>query len=348
MTRGIWVFLEHEGGKLESVSLELLGKGRELADAAGEPLVGLILGASTAPLAAEAARYNVDEIITIEHPLLEPYTTDPCVQAVHRALAQQQPNILLLGATPNGRDLAGRLAVRVRTGLTADCTALEIKREENGAILLCEVTGFGGGIAAIIACKTRRPQMATVRPGVFPPPQAGESRKDTRITKIEISVHPETVRTKVLERKLESQGDLTRAKRLVVGGAGVHGKFELIEQLAQAIGAEVGATRVAVDHGWISKEAMVGQTGYVTRPKIAIACGVSGALQFMVGIQNAEIVVAINNDPEAPIFEQADYCITEDLFQILPSLIEELSGAPAGKTESVNCESNADRTCTAP
>jgi electron transfer flavoprotein alpha subunit len=336
MTRGIWVFLEHEGGKLESVSLELLGKGRELADLAGEPLIGLILGANTAALAAEAARYGVDEIVTIDHPLLDPYTTDPSVQAVHRAIMQGQPNILLLGATPNGRDLAGRLAVRVRTGLTADCTALEIKKEENGSILLCEVTGFGGGIAAIIACKTRRPQMATVRPGVFPPLQPAAPRPNVRVTKIEISVHPETVRTKVLERKLESQGDLTRAKRLVIGGAGVHGKFELIEKLAQAIGGEVGATRVAVDHGWITKEAMIGQTGYVTRPKIAIACGVSGALQFMVGIQNAETVVAINNDPEAPIFEQADYCITEDLFQILPALIEEMSGTPVEKAEIVN------------
>jgi electron transfer flavoprotein alpha subunit len=335
MTRGIWVFLEHEGGKLESVSLELLGRGRELADAAGEPLIGLILGANTAPLAAEAARYGVDEIVTVEHPGLDPYTTDACVQAVHRAIIQGQPNIFLLGATPNGRDLAGRLAVRVRTGLTADCTALEIQREESGAILLCEVTGFGGGIAAIIACKTRRPQMATVRPGVFPPPQPAEPRPETRFTKVEISLHPETIRTKVLERKLEAQGDLTRAKRLVIGGAGLRGQFELIEQLAQVIGAEVGATRVAVDHGWVTKEAMVGQTGYVTRPKIAIACGVSGALQFMVGIQNAETVVAINNDPEAPIFEQADYCIAEDLFQILPALIEELSGKPVEKAESL-------------
>jgi electron transfer flavoprotein alpha subunit len=327
MRRGIWVYLEHEGGKLESVSLELLGKARELADAAGEPLSGLLLGANTAPLAAEAARYNIDEVVSVEHPLLEPYTTDACLQASHRAITQGNPNILLLGATPNGRDLAGRLAVRLRTGLTADSTGLEIQLgDKDGAILLCcEVTGFGGGIAAIIACKTRRPQMATVRPGVFLPPQPGEPRANTRFTKIDISIHPETIRTKIIERKLESQGDLTRAKRLVIGGAGVRGQFALLEKLAHAIGAEIGATRVAVDHGWITKEAMIGQTGYATRPKIAVACGVSGALQFMVGIQDAEIVIAINNDPEAPIFEQADYCIAEDLFQILPPLIEEVN-----------------------
>jgi electron transfer flavoprotein alpha subunit len=326
MRRGIWVYLEHEGGRLESVSLELLGKARVLADVAGEPLTGLILGAGTPALAAEAARYNVDEIITIDHPLLEPYTTDACLQAAHRAITQGEPNILLLGATPNGRDLAGRLAVRLRTGLTADSTAMEIQPGDTGAILLCcEVTGFGGGIAAIIACKTRRPQMATVRPGVFPPPQPGEPRPNLRITKIPVSIHPETVRTRIIERKLESQGDLTRAKRLVIGGAGVRGQFALLEKLAQAIGAEIGATRVAVDHGWITKEAMIGQTGYVTRPKVALACGVSGALQFMVGIQDAETVIAINSDPEAPIFEQADYCITEDLFQILPPLIEEVN-----------------------
>jgi electron transfer flavoprotein alpha subunit len=325
MTSGICVYLEHESGKLESVSLELLGQARALADASGERLTGLILGANTAPLAAEAARYNLDEILCVEHPALEPYTTDASTQAAHRALMKYTPNILLLGATPNGRDLAGRLAVRLRTGLTADCTGLEIQSTDQGSILLCEVTGFGGGISATITCKTRRPQMATVRPGVFLPPQAGAPGPKTCSTRLEISIHPESLRTQVLERHFHLAGDLTRAKRLVIGGRGVQGEFELLEKLARALDAEIGATRVAVDHGWISKEAMIGQTGYVTRPRLAVACGVSGALQFMVGIQNAEVVVAINNDPEAPIFEQADLCITEDLFQILPSLIEEVT-----------------------
>ena len=275
-------------------------------------------------LAGEASRYGLDEVWVVDHPLLGRYTTDAYVQAVHGAIARGKPDIFLLGATPNGRDLAGRLAVRLRTGLTADCTHLDVQASENGPLLLSEVTGFGGGIAAIIACKVRRPQMATVRPGVFPIPPRGAPSAEKTLRRLDVPLDPQNVRTRVLERKKEEGVDLTQSKRLVVGGRGVRGDFKLLGRLAQTIGAELGATRVAVDEGWISKERMVGQTGTVTRPKLAIACGVSGALQFMVGIQNAEVIVAINSDPESSIFEQADYCVQGDLFQVLPPLIEEM------------------------
>lgn len=328
MARGIWVYLEHEGPTLERVSLELVGRGRALADSCGESLVGLVLGNRNEALAGEAARHGLDEVVSVEHPLLESYTTDSYVRAAHGAVSEGQPNIFLVGATPDGRDLAGRLAVRLRTGLTADCTGLEIQSSPDGALLLSEVTGFGGGIAAMIACKERRPQMATVRPGIFPVPEkngAAASAARGKIRDIAFSISREDIRTRVLERNRSSGTDITQSKYLVVGGRGVRGDFGLLEKLAKTLGAEIGATRVAVDEGWISKERMVGQTGYATRPRVAIACGVSGALQFMVGIQNAEVIVAINTDPEAPIFEQADYCIQEDLFRVLPLLIGELS-----------------------
>ena len=221
MARGVWVYLEQEDGSLESVSLELAGRGRSLAQASGEPLIGLLVGEGMMDLAGEASRYGLDEVWVVDHPLLGRYTTDAYVQAVHGAIARGKPDIFLLGATPNGRDLAGRLAVRLRTGLTADCTHLDVQASENGPLLLSEVTGFGGGIAAIIACKVRRPQMATVRPGVFPIPPRGAPSAEKTLRRLDVPLDPQNVRTRVLERKKEEGVDLTQDKHLVVGGRGV-------------------------------------------------------------------------------------------------------------------------------
>ena len=318
---GLWVYLEHEEGRLEGVSLELLGQGRRLADQAGQRLTALLLGDKVGPLADEAIGYGADAVLLAEHPLLEPYTTDPCTSVVASLVLERKPDIFLLGATANGRDLAGRLAVRLRTGLTADCTGLEM--DKDSGLLLAEVTGFGHGILATIQCPRHRPQIATVRPGVFPRPAADAARQG-HTERVPVELSEEDHRVQVLRRSLGRGVDISQAERLVVGGRGAQGDFALLRRLARLLKADIGATRVAVDSGWAGHDRMIGQTGSFTRPKLAIVCGVSGAMQFTVGIQDAQTIVAINSDPDAPIFDMADYCIADDLFQVLPPFIEAL------------------------
>jgi electron transfer flavoprotein alpha subunit len=317
---GLWVFLEHQDGILEPVSLELLGKARQLADESGQTVTAILLGYEIAPLAVPAIAHGADEVLLAEDHILRDYTTDPYTKVMTEFILDHKPDSLLLGATVNGRDLAGRLAVRLRTGLTADCTDLALDKDD---LLVGEVTGFGSGILAGILCPRHRPQMATVRPGVFPPAPPDESRKG-RIQRATVSLSENDMPVHVLKRSTTRGVDITAAERLVVGGRGVNGDFAMLQRLAGLINADVGASRVAVDQGWVEHDRMIGQTGCVTRPKLAIVCGVSGAMQFTVGIQDAETVVAINSDPEAPIFESADYCIVDDVFQVLPPLIEAL------------------------
>lgn len=318
---GLWVFLEQQDGRLEGVSLELLGQGRKLAAETGEKLTALLLGQNVAPLAEEAVSFRADQVLLAEHPLLEVYTTDPYTDVVTSLVLERRPDILLLGATHNGRDLAGRLAVRLRTGLTADCTDLRMDAESG--LLHGEVTGFGHGILATIQCPLHRPQMATVRPGVFPRPAAEASRKG-EIERVKVQLADDAKKVKVLKRSAKRGVDITQAERLVIGGRGIQGDFALLRRLAKALDADIGATRVAVDQGWVQGDRMVGQTGSVARPKLAIVCGASGAMQFTVGIQDSDTIVAINSDPEAPIFEVADYCVADDVFQVLPPLLEAL------------------------
>lgn len=325
--RGIWVYLETNLGKLEGVSLELLGKARQLADQSGQELVGLLAGHDVAALAQQAVACGADRVLVADDPRLERYTTQPYTRVVADAVVQRKPSILLLGATPDGRDLAGRLAVRLKTGLTADCTGLELETESG--LLLGLTTGFGGGVTATIKCPLHRPQMATVRPGIFPLPQPALDRVGV-IERLPVDLRAEDLKVEVLERVIEQQVDLTRARVLVAGGRGVNGDFRLLAELAAELGGEVGATRVAVDLGWIGRERQIGQTGYVTRPELAVVVGASGAMQFTVGVQQAGTIVAINTDPEAPIFEDADYCVVDDFQRVLPPLLERLRAARAG------------------
>jgi len=325
---GIWVYLEHGDGKLEGVSLELLGRARELAKETGERLTGLLLGEGLEPLAEEAIAAGADHVLLAEHELLGLYTTEPFTKVVTGLIVEQHPDVLLLGATTNGRDLAGRLAVRLRTGLTADCTDLSIDRKSG--LLLGEVTGFGHGILATIECPVHRPQMATVRPGVFPRPVADPAHTG-KIERVDVSLSESDRPVRVIKQTSRRAADVTQAERLVIGGRGMEGDFALLKRLAKAVRADIGATRVAVDQGWVREDRMIGQTGSVTRPKLAIICGASGAMQFTVGIQDSETIVAINSDPEAPIFEMADYCIAEDAFQVIPALIEALHRERAGE-----------------
>jgi len=323
----IWVYLEQAQGRLESVSLELVGKARELTDGRGIPVVGVLLGDQVSGLAQEAIAAGADEVRVADHPLLRQYTTDGYAKVFTELVLEGKPDILLLGATPNGRDLAGRMAVRLRTGLTADCT--DLKLDEETGLLIGEVTGFGGGILAYIKCPDNRPQMATVRPGVFAVPEADAARQG-KVVSVPVKLAEEDIKAQVLEHVVGQGVDITRAEVLVAAGRGCRGDFTLVNELAGLLGGEVGWSRVPVDEGWASRDCMIGQTGYVTRPKLAIVCGVSGAFQFTVGIEKAETIVAINTDAEAPIFEQADYCIVDDMFNVLPSLIEAVKRARSG------------------
>lgn len=320
-TKAIWVYLEHQKGKSAGVSLELLCQGRRLADQAGWPLVGLLLGHEIRALTGEAFACGADEIWLAEHPLLEPFSVEAHALAVSNAVLQGKPSILLFGATPNGRDLAGRLAVRLRTGLNADCTDLRLDLKRG--VLISEVSGFGGGVLALLEMPNHRPQMATARPGVF---QAERSlyQHEGKIVEIPANIEPGLIRTRVVEEIIGEGVDLTKAPVLVCGGRGIEGNFAMLEELARLCDGEVGATRPPVDEGHIGRERQIGQTGVIAHPKLAFACGISGAFHFVVGIQDAETVVAINSDSEAPIFEFSDYCLIGDASKIVAALVEEL------------------------
>lgn len=317
----IWIYLEQADGVLESVSLELLCKGREMADSAGWQLAGLLLGHGVAGLVDQAFDCGADQVWLAEHSLLAHFTIDAYARVAFHAIMEGKPSVFLLGATSSGRDLAGRLAVRLRTGLSADCSGLHLDGEVG--LLVSEVSGFGGGVLALIESRVHRPQMVTVRPGVF---AIGEirSRRTGKLVRIQVDLVDEMIQTRIVEQELGAGIDLTKAPVLVAGGRGIDGDFEMLKVLAELLGGEVGATRPPVDEGYIERERQIGQTGIVCRPKVAICCGISGAFHFIVGIEKAEMVIAINSDPEAPIFEFADYCIVGDVHEIIPALIEAL------------------------
>ena len=317
----IGVFLEQASGVLEGVSLELLSRGRQLADQAGWSLTGLLLGHAVEHLAREAMAHGADEVVLAEHPLLETFTVEAFAHTAFQAIVEGKPSVFLLGATPNGRDLAGRLAVRLRTGLNADCTDLRLIPETG--VLVSEVSGFGGGVLALIEMRNHRPQLATVRPGVFRPGQADPGRQG-RVIRSPVNLTEAMIHTRVVQRTVGRMADLTKARVLVVGGRGIEGHFDMLRELADLIGGDVGATRPPVDEGHIERERQIGQTGVVCRPKVAIVCGVSGAFHFIVGVQEADVIIAINSDSEAPIFDFSDYCVVGDALHVVRDLIRVL------------------------
>jgi electron transfer flavoprotein alpha subunit len=321
-SKSIWVYLEVDRGGLTGVSKELITKGRQICDQLGWQLSGLLLGHHLQPFAAEGFAHGIDTLWLADDPRLENFTIEAYTTVAYDALMEVKPSVLLMGATPNSRDLAGRLAVRLRTGLNADCTDLYLDPETER--LVCEVSGFGGGVLAFIEMAEHRPQMATVRPGVFTPGEVDRDRVGV-IIEIEVNLDPEILTTNLVERSVGEQVDLTSVPVLVTGGRGVDGDFKMLAQLAELLGGEIGATRPPVDEGHIERERQIGQTGVVCSPKVAICCGISGAFHFVVGIEKADVVVAINSDPEALIFDYADYCIVGDVHQIVPALIEALT-----------------------
>lgn len=320
--KSIWIYLEVDEGDLSGVSVELISKGRQVCDQLGWDLVGLLLGHGVSDLAAEGFAYGLDQVWLADNEKLAHFTIEAYTQAAFEAVTTARPSVFWLGATPDGRDLAGRLAVRLRTGLNADCTGLRM--DATTERLVCEVSGFGGGVLALIEMAEHRPQMATVRPGVFDISAPDINHQGT-IVPLDVHITEDLIQTRVVERIAGEQVDLTSAAVLVAGGRGMDGDFGMLRDLADLMDGEVGATRPPVDEGHIERERQIGQTGVVTSPKIAICCGISGAFHFVVGIEKADLVVAINKDPSAPIFEHADFCIVGDVHEIVPALIAVLN-----------------------
>lgn len=325
-SKDLWVFIEtNEDGTAKNVGIELLNPGRELASAQGGELCALIIGQNTQAAVEDANTHGADKIYVIEGEEYLQYSTDAYTNAVIYALEQYGPTALLFGATPNGRDLAPRVSCRLKTGLTADCTKLGID-EESGNIAWTR-PAFGGNLMATILCPDTRPQLGTVRPGVFKKSEAVDPKAE--IISVDFHVPAEDIRTEILEVIKETAGelvDLEGAEIIVSGGRGVGGPegFEPLKELAEVLGATVGASRAAVDSGWISHSHQVGQTGKTVGPKLYIACGISGAIQHVAGMSSSDCIVAINKDPEATIFTVADYGIVGDLFEVIPVLVEEI------------------------
>lgn len=323
--KGVWVFAEQRNGKLMGTAFELLGEGRKLADTLGVELSAVLLGSDVAKLADELIHYGADRVIVAEHPELKQYTTDGYTKVITDLVNSRKPEIILIGATNIGRDLGPRIAARLDTGLTADCTKLEIDTEQR--MLLQTRPAFGGNIMATIITPKHRPQMATVRPGVMKKLAPDAGRKGI-VEKVEVALEKKDIRTIVREvvKSAKQAVNLIDAEVIVSGGRGLGGPegFKLIEELACELGGVVGSSRAAVDSGWISHDHQVGQTGKTVRPKIYVACGISGAIQHLAGMQSSDCIIAINKNPDAPIFDVADYGIVGDLYKVVPMMIEEV------------------------
>jgi len=321
--RDVWVFCEQKKSKIQKVSWELLGEGRRLADRLGVKLVGVLLGANIKDKAQEIIYHGADKVYLVDHPSLANYLDEPYTNVLVELVKEYKPEIFLCGATYIGRSLISRVAVRLKTGLTADCTGLEIDKERK--ILLQTRPAFGGNIMATIICPNFRPQMSTVRHKVMKEAAVNTSAKGEIISK-NYNDSLLTSRTKIsnVVEELEKTVNLSEADIIVSGGRGLGKKegFKIIEELALTLGAAVGASRGAVDSDWMPYSHQVGQTGKTVCPKVYIACGISGQIQHLIGMQSSEIIVAINKDPDAPIFKVATYGVVGDLYEIVPALTQ--------------------------
>ena len=322
--KNVYVFVEQREGVIQNVGLELLGKARELADALNEKVYAMLLGHDLTTQAQECIAYGADTVLRVDAPELATYVTEPYAQAIYQIIRDNKPSIVLIGATTIGRDLGRRLSARVETGLTADCTGLEISEERD---LLMTRPAFGGNLMATIICKEHRPQMSTVRPGVMRMGQRDENRKGT-IEDVKINFDKSKFRVRVLETVKQTKNlvDITEAHVLISGGRGVGNAegFDMLRTMANTIGAEVSASRAMVDAGVLGHERQVGQTGKTVRPDLYFAMGISGAIQHLAGMEESEYIIAINKDKFAPIFNVADLGIVGDVRKIVPLLTEKL------------------------
>ena len=358
--KGVWVFCEQRQGELQSTVLELVSEGRKLADDLGVELAGLLVGDQVEGLAKEIGAYGADKVILVDDPALKDYTTDAYADVICKAVMDKKPEIVLIGATNIGRDLGPRCAARLHTGLTADCTHLDVDtakyadflREastlnvdqmvETGRIKMDDRNlkmtrpAFGGHLMATIICPRFRPQMSTVRPGVLKKGEYNEAKANAVVVE-KYNVELDPIKTQVVEIVKEAKQlvDLIGADVVVSVGRGISKDVEkgikLAEELAEVLGGVVGGSRVAIDSGWLTADHQVGQTGKTVHPKLYIALGISGAIQHKAGMQDSECIIAVNKNETAPIFEVADYGITGDLFKVVPELIESIKAAKAAK-----------------
>jgi len=319
----VWVIGEQREGKIHPVTVELIGEGKKLAEKIGKKVVAVVAGYEIEEEVKKLLHYGVDKIIYIQHPLLEDFSTDGYAIATSQLILEKKPEIVLVGATSIGRDVGPKIAAQVGTGLVADCTSLDIDPDD-GKILQTR-PAFGGNLMATIICPKNRPQMSTVRPGVMQKAAYAEHPKG----EIEIFVpklEEKDIRVKLIGKIATDKKsvNLIDAKIIVSGGRGLKGAdgFEMIQKLADTLGAEVGASRAAVDSGWIDSIHQVGQTGTTVRPDVYIACGISGAIQHLAGMGESKYIIAINKDPNAPIFKVCNYGIVGDLYKVIPAMIE--------------------------
>lgn len=334
--RGVCIFAEQVDGKLSGIAFELLGKANQLAKDLDTDVTAVVIGSGIKDLPDQLAEYGADKVVLIDDPELKDYRTEPYAHALSSAINEFKPEIMLVGATPIGRDLGPRVSARVKTGLTADCTSLDIGdfpltpvagREQKHGQLLMTRPAFGGNTIATIACPDNRPQMATVRPGVMQR-QAKVPGAKAQVIEFNPGFTPDNKYVEILDivKSVGETVDIMDAKILVSGGRGVGGpeNFKLLRDLADALGGEVACSRAVVDAGWMPKDMQVGQTGKTVRPQIYVACGISGAIQHLAGMEESDLIIAINKDETAPIFDVADYGLVGDLFKIVPELTEKI------------------------
>ena len=320
MAKGVWIVAEQRYGAFRKISFELASTARKLADQLGEEVGAILLGSGIEGIAGELGKYGVDRVYVADQPIFEPYTTDAHAAAIAKVVKENSPSILLLGASVQGRDLSSRLVGKLATGMATDCMDVKIVDGKLRATRPMYAGKCFGEIAV-----NAYPQMASLRPNVFP---VVENAKEAVIVKFDPGIDPGQLKTKVLEVQKDTTGkvDLTEANIIVSGGRGMKGpeNYVLIEELADVLGATVGASRAAVDAGWRPQKDQVGQTGKIVSPNLYIACGISGAIQHLAGMGSSKYIVAINKDPEAPIFARADYGIVDDLFKVVPELTKEV------------------------
>lgn len=341
--KGVFVFAQQVDNKLNGIALELVGKGKDLAKDLGTEVTAVLIGSDVKGLTKELAEYGADRIIVVDDPELKEYRTEPYAHALAEVIKKYKPEIMLVGATAIGRDLGPRVSARIHTGLTADCTQLEIGdfpinpipgREQLHNQLLMTRPAFGGNTIATIACPNFRPQMATVRPGVMQKAERVEGAQAV-IEEFNPGFVPNNKYVEILDivKAVSDVEDIMDAKILVSGGRGVGSaeNFKLLDDLAEALGGTVSCSRAVVDAGWKSKDLQVGQTGKTVRPHVYFAIGISGAIQHLAGMEESDIIIAINKDETAPIFDVADYGIVGDLNKILPALTEKIKEAKAAK-----------------
>lgn len=321
--KGVWVFAEQRDGELQKVALELLGKGREIADKLGVELTALLLGhKNIEEMTKELGAFGADKVLVCDNELLTHYSTDGYTKVINEVVNAKKPEILFIGASFIGRDLGPRVAGRLSTGLTADCTSLDVDSETNN--LLMTRPAFGGNLMATIVCGDHRPQMSTVRPGVFEKLAKDENRT-FQVEKFDVQLSASDIRTETIEvvKSVKEMVDITEADIVVSGGRGVGCKenFALLQELADVMGGTLAGSRAAVDNGWVEKAVQVGQTGKTVRPTIYIACGISGAIQHLAGMQDSNYIIAINKDSDAPIMKAADVALVGDFAKVIPEMI---------------------------